>query len=88
MPRWLSTDVGGLGREVERRASIPLALAVLAGAKEVLAGALEGAVEGREELERVLGENLALGVGRCVGKDLYACNHDERAEDGWVCGVG
>lgn len=54
----------GLGGKVELLACIETQLHGLAGDEEALTGGLERSVEGCEELERVLSEDLLLGFLR------------------------
>ena len=62
VPRWLVADGGCLWEEVEWDTRVVTALGILAGVEEGTAGRFKGAVEGGEELEGVLGENLGLCV--------------------------
>ena len=74
-PGGVGADVLGLSREVERLAGIEALLCGLAGDEEALAGGLEGPVEGSDELECVLGEDLRLRI-LCLGRvDLDALDH-------------
>ena len=57
-PGGLVADVGRLWREVERNARVIALLSDLASVEEVLASAVEGSVEGGEEFESVLCEDL------------------------------
>ncbi len=60
VPRRLSANVGGLSWEVECDARVKAALGVLASNEKALAGCLECAMKGGEELERAVCEELSL----------------------------
>ena len=84
-PGRVCTDVSGLGGKVERDARVEALLGDGASSKKSQARRVEGAVEGGEELEGVLGKDLGLGLLGLLGEDLHACNHGERCVECWEC---
>lgn len=58
MPGRLSSDVGGLRREVKRCSGIPACLGGLASSEKFLTGCIERSVEGGQESKGTLGQNF------------------------------
>ena len=56
----------GRARELERAAGVELGLALLAGSQQLAASAVELVVEARQQLERVLREDLVVASGRAA----------------------
>lgn len=61
-PRWLTAHRGSLDGEVQWDTCVEATLGIVAGDEKGLAGGLEGAVKGGEEGQRILCEDLRLGL--------------------------
>ena len=71
--------MGGLWGKVEGDARVILALGNVAGDEETLPCGLEGPVEGSEEGQRAIGENLGLCLRGEFRENVDACRHSEAA---------
>lgn len=86
-PRTFGADASGLGGEVEFAAIIELLLNGLSGLEEGLTRGVESSVEGSQELDGIVSQDLCLSLRGNGGKDLDAFYSHERVGKVIVVGM-